>query len=157
MLGAAKLGARYRDGRLPQVEQVTASHNNIALAPRSLDLVMMSMVYHDTYWYSPNVDYGPVDRPGLLRRVFQALRPGGVVGVIDNVAAAGSDPVDSVMKLHRIDPEVLRRDFARAGFVLDGESDVLRKPDDDHRLSVFDPAIHGRTDRVVMRFRKPAG
>jgi predicted methyltransferase len=157
ILGAARIGERYRDGRLPQVELMMARHGELKLPPHSLDLVMMSMVYHDTYWYSPKVDYGPVDRPALLRVFYEALRPGGVVGVIDNVAAAGSDPVDSVMKLHRIDPEVIRRDFQRAGFVLDGESAVLRKRDDDHRLGVFDPAIKGRTDRMVMRFRKRDG
>ncbi|HEX2803953.1 MAG TPA: methyltransferase, partial [Sphingomicrobium sp.] len=27
---------------------------------------------------------------------------------------------------------------------------------DDHALGVFDPAIRGKTDRFVFRFRKPA-
>jgi predicted methyltransferase len=42
-----------------------------------------------------------------------------------------------------------------AGFVFDGESDVLRNPADARTTSVFDPAIRGRTDQFVMRFRKP--
>ena len=58
------------------------------------------------------------------------------------------------MAVHRIDPAVVRRDFATAGFVLDGESDVLRTPTDEYSLSVFDDAVVGRTDRFVLRFRK---
>jgi len=41
------------------------------------------------------------------------------------------------------------------GFVLDGESDALRNMDDDHRKGVFDPSIRGKTDRFVLRFKKP--
>ena len=51
---------------------------------------------------------------------------------------------------------MVRADFERAGFVLDGESDLLRVPADDHSKLVFDPAVRGRTDRFVYRFRKPA-
>jgi predicted methyltransferase len=56
---------------------------------------------------------------------------------------------------HRIDPAVVRRDFVAAGFEPDGESDVLRNRADDYDLSVFDAAVVGRTDRFVLRFRKP--
>ena len=55
----------------------------------------------------------------------------------------------------RIDPAVVRRDFATAGLVLDGELDALRAANDDHSLSVFDAAVVGRTDRFVLRFRRP--
>jgi len=41
------------------------------------------------------------------------------------------------------------------GFVLDGESDALANAEDDHTKSVFDPEIRGKTDRYVLRFRKP--
>ena len=40
-------------------------------------------------------------------------------------------------------------------FVLDGESDALANPEDDHVKGVFDPEIRGKTDRYVLRFRKP--
>jgi predicted methyltransferase len=32
---------------------------------------------------------------------------------------------------------------------------VLRKSSDDHKASVFDASVRGRTDQVVYRFRKP--
>lgn len=57
--------------------------------------------------------------------------------------------------MHRIDPETVKADFKRAGFVLDGESPLLRNPADDHTKNVFDAAVKGKTDRFVFRFKKP--
>ena len=153
-LHAADFEARYGRNRLPNVEQVFARHNDVRLPPNSLDVVLMSMVYHDTYWHREGVDWGPVDRPALLASLLDALKPGGIVGIVDHSAAAGRDPFESVMAVHRIDPDVVRRDFLAAGFEADGESSVLRNRSDDCTLSVFDAAVVGRTDRFVMRFRK---
>jgi predicted methyltransferase len=50
---------------------------------------------------------------------------------------------------------VVKADFERAGFKLDGESDLLRNPADNHSLLVFNPEIRGKTDRFVYKFRKP--
>jgi predicted methyltransferase len=88
--------------------------------------------------------------------LFQATRPGGTLAVIDHVANPGGDTRAVVEALHRIDPAVIRADFERAGFVFDGETDLLRNPQDDHSKNVFDPSIRGNTDRVVYRFRRPA-
>jgi predicted methyltransferase len=145
---------RYGANRLPNVEQLFVPHNDIALPRASLDLVLLSMVYHDTYWYSANVDWGPVDQPALLRSLHDALAPGGIVGVIDHYATAGADPRESAVATHRIDRAIVERDFAAAGFALEAASDVLRNEQDDYDVSVFDDAVHGRTDRFVLRFRR---
>lgn len=97
-----------------------------------------------------------MDPDAFLAKVFASVRPGGVVGVVDHVAAPGGDTRQIVEKLHRIDPAVLRADFERAGFVFDAESSLLRNADDDHNKLVFDPAIRGKTDRIVYRFKKPS-
>ncbi len=146
---------RYGGDRLPNVEQLFVPHNDIQLPAQSLDAVLMSMVYHDTYWFDPKVDWGPVDQHALLTELYDALVPGGIVGVIDHYAAEGTDPRESAKATHRIDPEVVRRDFAAAGFELAGESNVLRNPSDDYGLSVFDERVQGRTDRFVLEFRRP--
>jgi predicted methyltransferase len=83
------------------------------------------------------------------------MKPGATVAIIDHVAKAGSEPRASVEALHRIDPAVVRADFKRAGFILVGESAMLRNTADDHSLSVFDEKIRGKTDRIVLKFRKP--
>ncbi|HET8699864.1 MAG TPA: SAM-dependent methyltransferase [Gammaproteobacteria bacterium] len=148
---------RYGGNRLPNVEQLFVAHNGIALPAGSLDAVLLSMVYHDTHWYDPKIDWGPVDQRVLLRSLYMALAPGGFVGVIDHHAAPGTDPRVSAIETHRIDADVVRADFAAAGFTLEVESDVLRNAADDRRTSVFDDAIRGRTDRFVLRFRKVGG
>jgi predicted methyltransferase len=154
-LAAEALVARYGSNRLPNVEQLFVRHNDLRLRPESVDVVLMSMVYHDTYWHRDGVDWGPIDREALLESLLTALKPGGIVGVVDHYAAAGSDPFESVQALHRIDPAVVRRDFVGAGFEPYGESDVLRSSGDDYSLSVFDAAVVGRTDRFVLRFSRP--
>lgn len=53
------------------------------------------------------------------------------------------------------DPAIVRRDFERAGFVLDGGSNLLAHPDDDHTKAVTHPEIQGRTDQFLHRYRKP--
>jgi predicted methyltransferase len=86
--------------------------------------------------------------------VFRALKHGGVFFVIDHVAQGGSGTRDT-NTLHRIDPEIIKRDMEAAGFILAAESDALRNPADTHALRVFDPAIRGHTDQVVLKFVKP--
>jgi predicted methyltransferase len=145
---------RYGANRLPNAEQLFAAHNDIALPAGSLDAALMSMVYHDTYWYDPKVDWGPVDSPALLQSLRSALAPGGIIGVIDHYAAAGADPKTSAIATHRIDIGVVLRDFRAAGFEPESQSDALRNPADDYAKSVFDDAVRGRTDRFVIRFRR---
>ncbi|HEU4617513.1 MAG TPA: methyltransferase domain-containing protein [Gammaproteobacteria bacterium] len=155
MLGAETFERRYGDERLPNVEQLFARHDDLRLATQSLDAALVSMVYHDVYWSDPSVDWSPIDPHAMLARLRAALKPGGVVGVIDHHAPAGSDPRASAKAAHRVDADVVRRDFLAAGFDLDAESDALRNPDDDRTRSVFDPAVYRRTDRFVLRFRRP--
>ena len=55
----------------------------------------------------------------------------------------------------RIDPAIVVAAMTAAGFELDGQSDLLRNAEDDYEKVVFDPGLRGKTDRFVMRFRKP--
>jgi len=121
----------------------------------SFDFVMLHLVYHDAYWESERFGLSRIDPDILTRALYAATRPGGTVAVIDHVATPGRETRAEVEATHRIDPAVIRADFERAGFVFDGESDLLRNPDDDRSVNVFEPSIRGRTDRIVYRFRKP--
>jgi predicted methyltransferase len=118
--------------------------------PEPLDLVWTSRNYHDLH--DSFMDHA--DMAAINRAVFKALRPGGIFLVIDHVAEAGSGLRDTET-LHRIDPEAIKREVIAAGFVFDGESNVLRNPSDDHKLPVFDKKLRDRTDQVVFKFRKP--
>jgi predicted methyltransferase len=117
---------------------------------------MLHLVYHDAYWESARFGVPRIDPATVTRAIWDAVRPGGTVAVIDHVANPNADGRAEVEARHRIDPAVLRADFERAGFVLEAESDMLRNPQDDRSKNVFDPSIRGHTDRVVYRFRRPA-
>ena len=117
--------------------------------------MLLHLVYHDAYWESARFGLPRIDPNTVTAALFGAVKPGGTVAVIDHVAPAGGDTRAVVEATHRIDPAVIRADFERAGFVFDGESNLLRNPSDDHSKNVFDPSIRGRTDRVVYRFRRP--
>ncbi|MGH6782753.1 MAG: class I SAM-dependent methyltransferase, partial [Phenylobacterium sp.] len=127
----------------------------VALTPTSLgfpepvDIIFTAQNYHDFHLKSLKLDV-----PAVNRSLYAALKPGGVLFVIDHVASAGS-PIDVADTLHRIDPAVARREIEAAGFKFVGESPVLRNPADPHTANVFDPAIRGKTDQFVYKFQKP--
>jgi len=149
------IAKRYQDpARLANVERFIAENNALELPDNKFDFVLMSMVYHDVYLVDEEHGWPRIDAPKMLAEIFAAMKPGAVLGVIDHVAAAGAPP-ETGNTLHRIDPELLKREITAAGFVLDAQSDILRNSADDHTLAVFDPNIRGKTDRVVLRFRKP--
>jgi predicted methyltransferase len=113
-----------------------------------LDVVWTSQNYHD-FHNVPNLDIAAFNKS-----IFDALKPGGLYIVLDHVAAAGSGTRDT-STLHRIDPATVKSEAQAAGFELAGESDVLRNAQDDHTAKVFDPAIRGKTDQFILKFRKP--
>jgi predicted methyltransferase len=152
---ARSIATRYADGRLGNVRQVTTEVDELALAPASLDAALFVMSFHDAYWRPADGAWSRTDPDELLRRLYVALKPGGVVVVQDHVAKPGGDTAKVVDELHRVDPAVVRSAFERAGFRFDGASDVLAHPADDHSKLVFDESIRGRTDQFIFRFRKP--
>ena len=146
-------------------EEFAAKHANVSLisspfeAPDlpkgKFDFAIINLDYHDVYWENPQRKVVRMDPDAWLKNLYAAMKPGGIVGVVDHVASPNSDTRATVDKLHRIDPKVVAADFKRAGFKLVGTSDMLRNPADDHSLLVFDPKIRGKTDRAVFKFKKP--
>ena len=117
----------------------------------TVDVVWTFENYHDFHdSFMKGADVGAFNLA-----VFKMLKPGGYYLVGDHAAATGSK-LKNTEDLHRIDPQEVKAEVEKAGFVFDGEIKVLANPDDDHSLKVFDPAIRGKTDRFVFRFRKPA-
>lgn len=143
-----KLAARLARPGLENVVRLDRELEDPGLPSGALDAVLMFLFYHDTYWMK-------VDRAAMLRRIHDALVPGGVFCVSDHHAAPGAGTRD-VKTLHRVELDVVKREILAAGFVLEASGDRLRNPADDRTRSVFDEAIRGRTDRFLLRFRKPA-
>lgn len=154
VLGPEVFEQRYGNQRLANTELLFAKHNDLHLPAESLDAVLMSMVYHDTYWEGEGVDWGPVDHAAFLSELHQALKPEGVILVIDHQATPGTDPYRSARETHRIDRAVVLQDFINAGFVLQQESDVLRNRSDKLDTQIFGDAVYRTTDRFVLLFGK---
>jgi predicted methyltransferase len=137
----------------PAFSNVSASSPTLAamgLPAASLDEVFIRQNYHDLY----DPFLGPADVPGFNKEVFAALKPGGVFIILDHSAPAGTDLRDT-NTTHRIDEARVKADMKAAGFVLDGESPIFANPADDRTKMVFNPAIRGKTDQFLLKFRKP--
>lgn len=118
--------------------------------PEPVDVFWTSQNYHDLYLTRFNLNVAEVDRA-----IFNAVKPGGVLVVLDHAAAPGAPVVETANTLHRIDPAAVRRNLEAAGFTYAGESTALANPADDHTKGVFDPALRGHTDQFILKFRKP--
>ena len=110
-----------------------------------LDLITFFFAYHD-------VTYMPVDRAEMNRKMFAALKPGGVLVIADHSARPG-DGTTVAKTLHRIEESTLRQEIEAAGFKLAAEADFLRHPEDPRDAAVFHPQVP--TDEFVLRYQKP--
>lgn len=146
--------ARHADERLANVTVLMAENNELDLDPGSYDAVLMMLSFHDLYYVDPERGWPKIDDNRLLAELYAALRPGGIVGVVDHYAEAGA-PKETGHTLHRIDPGIVIGEMQAAGFELAEKSDMLRNMNDDYSKVVFDSAVRGKTDRFVLRFVKP--
>lgn len=141
---AKEFDKRTAKQRLPNVKHYKKEFGEFDLN-NEVDVVTVVLNYHDLYSAASKEK-----RMKILAQLKKALKPGGVLGLIDMQSTAKEhDP-----KLHRVNELYVKQELAEAGFVLDGEAAFLRNPNDDYSKMVFDPAVRGKTDRFVLRFRK---
>lgn len=151
---AEEIAARYAGGRLANVARLNGSVTDLELKPASVDVALLMLAYHDLYFRPEDGSWPRIDGPAMLELIHRSLRPGGILGVVDH---AGSPDItmEEIGRLHRIDERRLVREIEAAGFELVASSDILRNPRDGRLLPMYDPEIRGRTDRLVLKFRKP--
>ena len=155
----------YNDKRKQAFGAFMESHPNVSIVispfeapnlPKNYaDWVIINDNYHDTYWQNAKFNIPQMDPNAFLKAVYLAMKPGATIGVIDHIANPNSDTRATVEKYHRIDPNVVKADFKRAGFAFVAGSDLLRNAADDHSVEVHDPRIAGKTDRFIFLFKKP--
>jgi predicted methyltransferase len=148
------LSARLAGARLPNVVHETLDLNALHLAPASLDAVLLVKVYHDLYWVDTEGRWPAIDTAGVLRQLSTALRPGGVLLMVDHSAKTGAGAGDA-STLHRIDEAYAVEDIESHGLKLVTRSDLLRHPDDARDQISYKGPMLGKTDRFVLVFRKP--
>jgi predicted methyltransferase len=151
----ADLGERTK-ARFEARQQTPAGKNIVSLMRpfddplpadvRDFDLITFLFFYHDTTYMS-------VDRAEMNRKLYAALKPGGVLVIADHSAARGDGA--SVGKIfHRIEESVLRREVEAAGFKLVAEGDFWRHPEDTRDFSI-QPPPNRPVDEFVLKFQKP--
>jgi predicted methyltransferase len=119
--------------------------------PAGMDLVFTAQNYHDLHLKPFAADTASK----VNAAVFAALKPGGLYVIVDHYAAEGSG-LAAADSLHRIDPAIVKQEVEAAGFVLEGQSDILKADADPLTANVFDPSIRGHTSQFMLKFRKPA-
>ena len=145
----ARAGGPSREfvAKHPNTRYTVADYNTAEL-PQNLDVEFNVLYYHD-------LPINKIDQNARNTRILAALKPGGVFFIVDHNAAPGSGTRDTE-KLHRIDPEVIKKEVQAAGFELVEESKLLANPEDDHTWGPFTQGKRGTTDQAVLKFRKPA-
>jgi predicted methyltransferase len=140
-----KVRERFKNPLYKNVKLLEGDMGAVALPQDgSLDFVLINLDYHEVE---------PASRAGMNQRVFGALKPGGVYGVVDHASQEGTG--DTVRKtLHRIDKGLVVKEVTGAGFKSAKEGEMLKNPDDPRTGSPFKEQ-RGKTDRFVLRFEKP--
>ena len=130
----------------PNVTMLQGGYADFAV-PEQVDLVWTSRNYHDYQNAMP-------DMSAFNKKVFAALKPGGIYIILDHAAAA--DAADDVhMALHRSKEAVVRKEVEAAGFRFVASSDAERYPTDDKTKRVFEAGEHNATDQYILKFTKP--
>jgi len=147
--GAIVAGIDDRIGaRLPNVTRLDNEWSELAaMEPDQFDVALSALNIHDVYYMQ-----SPEETAEFAAAVYHVLKPGGVFGVIEHVG----NPDGDNEALHRLDRQVAIDILTGAGFELEGDSDLLANPNDDHTESVFAEGLRGNTDRFLLKFRKPA-
>lgn len=145
---------RYASNRLPNVQQLTIEADSLDLADGSIDATLAILTWHDFYYGDESFNWPDVDESKLVTALCKAMKPGAVLGIIDHVASAGSDARAAGQDLHRVDPQRIKDDLAGSCFVLEAEASFLRNPQDQLDKVAMDPAVRGKTDRVIYKYRR---
>jgi predicted methyltransferase len=132
--------------RNDRLGNVTPVHGELAAnGIKGADAAITALNMHDIY----NGQGGEAAAVAFAKGVFDALKPGGVFGVIDHVGIAGQNNA----QFHRMQLDQAKEVLRKAGFTIEAESNILANPADDHTKGVRDMARH--TDQFLIRARKP--
>ncbi len=141
-----KLDARAQGAAMKNVVRLVRNYDDPLPADvHDLDLITFFFFYHDT-------TYMEVDRAAMNRKLFAALKPGGMLVVADHSAKPG-EGLTVTKTLHRIEESVERKEIEAAGFKFVAEADFLHHPEDPRDAAVFRPKVP--VDEFILKFVKP--
>lgn len=111
---------------------------------RDLDMVLTFRNVHN---------FGEEGRMLMHRESFEALRSGGVYGIVDHTRRHMER--DNPENRRRIDPVLVIKEVQAAGFEFVDYSDLHFRADDELEYEVGRRSVSGNTDRFTFLFRKP--
>lgn len=109
-----------------------------------IDMVLNIREYHN---------FDLKDKAILNKAAFDALKPGGVYVIIDH-SRRHMEPETFELR-RREDPVKVILEVQAAGFILEKQSDMFYRPDDEMRYEVGRKTVKGNTDRFTFVFKKP--
>jgi predicted methyltransferase len=140
-----KLQARLGQAAVPNLHAVVSDFGDpVPKGTPPLDLITINMSYHD-------IANTPTDRAAMNKRLYEALKPGGTLLIVDNAAKKGSG-LSATKTLHRIDEDTLVEEVTKAGFKVDARSDYLHVASDPREQPFF--KMDTPDDKFAVRFRK---
>lgn len=144
--GRERITERLKKPLLQTVQAVFRPYDDpLPEGTARLDLITFFFAYHD-------VTFMKVDREQMNRRLFEALKPGGMLIIADHSARPGAG--DSVARtLHRIEESFVRKELEQAGFRLLEQGQFLRNPDDLRDENVNRSKTPA--DEFVLKFVRP--
>lgn len=137
------ISERLDGDRLDNVTRLNKDFDDLGL-DNEVDVAITALNFHDIYNRNPDAAVE------MLKGIKQALKPGGVLGLIDHVGKPDADNAS----LHRMTKAEAIDTARQAGFDV-SESELLANSEDDHSKMVFTPEIAGKTDRFLLKLRKP--
>jgi len=144
--------ARFTEGRLKNVEQRLVEASYINFPPKSVDLIVICMSYHDAFWIDEKEGWPEISIDGFVDSMKRMLKPGGRLLIVDHNAPAGTGR-EMAGKAHRLNEDFAKKSLTSRGFVLEKTYDGLRNKDDQLDKLVFDAAVRGKTDRYVHLYK----
>ena len=114
------------------------------LGVEDLDMVLTFRNVHN---------FGEEGRMMMHRQSFEALRSGGIYGIVDHTRRH-MEPDDNENR-RRIDPVLVIKEVQAAGFEFVDYSTLHYRADDELEYEVGRRSVSGNTDRFTFKFRKP--
>lgn len=121
--------------------------NNLDRVDLDVDDVDMVLTFRNLH------NFTPAARDMINRAVFDALKSGGLYGVVDHTARH----MEAMTRENRrrMDPVLAIKEILDAGFELVDYTNLHYRPDDELRYEVGRRTVTGNTDRFTLLFRKP--
>ena len=157
-IGADRLLPRLKEWKLDKVEAPAVKAelkgsgqfgvfqaDAIEIQVKNADMVLTFRNYHNMT---------PETRARLNSAVLATLKPGGIYGIVDHTRRH-NEP-GTVENWRRIDPVLVIKEVEAAGFEFVDFSNLHYRPDDELKYDSQRETLSGYSDRITLKFRKPA-